>query len=56
MIEQFKVSLFENISISARIARSGNPVAQTGDIESDKVDVKNTTTEEIKLIISSEIK
>jgi len=55
MIEQFKLSLFENVSISARVAKSGNPVAQAGDIESKSVDVKNTTEEEVKLIISSEV-
>jgi len=56
MIEQFKLSSFEDVSISARVAKSGNPVAQTGDIESIAVEVKNTTKEEVKLLISSEVK
>ena len=56
MLAQFKLSLFENVSISARVAKAGNPIAQAGDIESSSVDVKNTTTEEVKVIISAEIK
>lgn len=56
MIEQFKLSLFEDVIISARVAKSGNPIPQTGDLESSSVAVKNTTTEKVTLSISSEIK
>jgi len=53
MIAQFKLSLFENVSISARVAKSGNPIAQAGDLESDKVDIKNDTKETVNITISS---
>ena len=53
MLAQFKLSLFENVSISARVAKTGNPIAQTGDLESNKVDVKNSSTETINITISS---
>ena len=55
MLEQFKLSLFENVSISARVARSGNPVAQNGDLQSNIIETKNNTDKLIELEISSEI-
>ena len=55
MLEQFKLSLFDDVSVSARVAKSGNPIAQKGDIESDAVKVKNNTKEQTSLVISSEI-
>jgi len=53
MIEQLKLSLFNNITISARVAKSGDPIAQTGDLESSAVDITNDTKETINIVISS---
>ena len=56
MIDQFKLSLFEDVTINARVSKSGNPIAQPGDFESDSVTTKNSNSEEITLVISSEVK
>lgn len=56
MIAQFKLSLFKDVSISARVSKSGNPIAQAGDIQSDAVNVKNDTKDAVNVIISSEVK
>lgn len=55
MVPQFKLSLFEDVLVSARVARSGNPVAQTGDIQSAVVETKNNAKGEIQLIISDTV-
>lgn len=52
MMAQFKLSLFENIVVSARVAKSGNPVAQTGDIQSPLVTTTNHEPSQIELEIS----
>ena len=52
MIEQFKLSLFEDVSVIARISKSGNPIAQSGDIQSNTVNTKNNTQDQINLILS----
>jgi len=52
MMPQFKLSLFEDIVVSARVAKSGNPVAQSGDIQSLVVDSKNNNPDTIELLIS----
>jgi len=38
--------------VSARIAKSGNPVAQPGDIQSALINTSNTNPELINLVIS----
>ena len=53
MIEQFKISSFEEIIITARISKSGDPIAQNGDIESLPIITKNTNRSEIELVISN---
>ena len=55
MMPQFRLSLFEQIVISARLAKSGNPVAQPGDIQSEIVTSSNTNSETIELIISNPV-
>ena len=52
MIEQFKLSLFEDVSVIARISKSGNPIAQSGDIQSNAVNTKNNADDKISLVIS----
>ena len=52
MMPQFKLSLFEQVQVSARLSKSGQPIAQAGDIESDVVQVNNKQTEPIRLLLS----
>jgi len=51
MIEQFKLSLFEDIRVIARISKSGDPIAKTGDIQSNTINTKNDSQDEINLVI-----
>lgn len=55
MIEQFKLSLFEDVVVVARISKSGDPIAQTGDIESVTTNTKNNNPQPIDLIISEQV-
>lgn len=52
MVAQFRISLFEDIVVSARISKTGQPIAQPGDIHSQTIEIKNTNTETINLIMS----
>ncbi|MBT8114100.1 MAG: hypothetical protein KJP04_01885, partial [Arenicella sp.] len=52
MIPQLKLSAFKDIVVSARIAKSGNPVAQAGDIQSALVSTTNDHAGIIELTIS----
>lgn len=51
MMPQLNLGLFENLTVSARVAKSGNPVAQPGDLQSTAVPTLNTNREIIHLII-----
>lgn len=53
MMPQLKMSLFDDLLVSARIAKSGNPVAQAGDIQSAQVKTANNSVEEITLVINT---
>lgn len=53
MLEQFKLSLFEQVLVSARVAKSGNPVAQAGDLESASVASSNQNSAVLELRISN---
>jgi len=52
MVPQFKMSLFQDITISARVSKSGQPIAQAGDYESSAVQAKSDQSEEINLSVS----
>ena len=52
MVAQFRLSLFADVLVSARVAKAGNPVAQPGDIQSAAVDSSNNSPETIELTIS----
>ena len=45
MMPQMKLSGFDQIVVGARISKTGNPIAQPGDLyaESDQLDYKNFT-------------
>jgi cytochrome c-type biogenesis protein CcmH len=52
MIPQFKLSMFDEVSISARVAKSGNPVAQPGDFQSIPTMAKSSDNAVIELEIN----
>ncbi|MBL4671321.1 MAG: c-type cytochrome biogenesis protein CcmI [Arenicella sp.] len=56
MVAPMTLSKFEDVVVSARISKSGQPVAQAGDLQSDIVPTKNTNTETINLNISNIVK
>jgi cytochrome c-type biogenesis protein CcmH len=51
MMPQMKLSLFEKVKVGARISRSGQPVAKSGDLESETrlVDVGNAVKLELRI-------
>jgi cytochrome c-type biogenesis protein CcmH len=52
MMAQLKLSLFKDVVISARVARSGNPVAQPGDLQSKPTASLNNNANQVELLIS----
>jgi len=52
MVPQFKLSLFEDVQVLARVSKSGHPTAQAGDLESLPIKIKNSETKRLELIIS----
>jgi len=52
MMPQMKLSNFPQVSIGARISKSGNATPQDGDLESDTQSVKSTTSKTIKIQIT----
>ena len=52
MIPSMKLSNFEKVQVSARISKSGQPGAQSGDVQSEVRIVNSTQKEKIKLTIS----
>jgi len=55
MLPQFKLSLFEDITITARISKSGEPIAKKGDIQSKAIATKNNIEQTIELLISEPV-
>ena len=53
MIPSMKISNFPNVKVSARISKSGQAGAQSGDIQSKSYVVNSNQTKTIKLIISN---
>ena len=53
MVAQFKLSMFEQVTVSARVARSGNPVAQAGDFQSATLQTSNSEPTTIELLIEN---
>lgn len=52
MVAQFKLSLFEDVLVSARVSKSGQPLAQAGDLQSVLIESKNSNPNTIELVIS----
>ncbi len=55
MVPQFKMSLFPDITVSARVSKSGQPVAQSGDFQSAVVAAKPGQQNQIELVIKTRI-
>jgi len=53
MVPQFKMSLFPDLTVSARLSKSGQPVAQSGDFESEKVSAQPGQQDVVRLRIST---
>lgn len=53
MMPQLKMSLFEELSVSARVSKSGQPIAQSGDYQSKTVEAKTGQRELITLTINT---
>lgn len=56
MVPQFKLSLFEDVQVIARVSKSGHPTAQAGDLESLPIKIKNSETKTLELIIGEVVK
>ena len=53
MIPSMKLSNFSRVQVSARVSKSGQPGAQSGDIQSEAYVVESNQTKIIKLVISN---
>lgn len=52
MVPQFKLSLFEDVQVVARVSKTGHPTAQAGDFESLAIKSKNSESKILELLIS----
>lgn len=52
MSAQFKISIFPEIVLTARVSKSGRPMATAGDYQSIAVNTSNTSQQNHKLVIS----
>lgn len=55
MIAQLSIAQFEDLLVSARISKSGQPIPQPGDLESASIETKNNARQPINLVISQVI-
>ena len=55
MVPQFKMSLFPDITVSARLSKSGQPVAQSGDYESNTIAAKPGQKDQVNLVIETRV-
>jgi len=56
MMSQLTISKFEDLIITARVSKSGQPVAQSGDIQSAQMETKNSSKERLEVVISEIVK
>lgn len=52
MMDQFKLSRFDKVLVSARVAKSGNPIAQAGDFQSELIETNTIDSALVELEIS----
>jgi len=55
MLPQFRLSLFEEVDVSARVSKSGQAIPRPGDLSSDKVGNTKQDTATIELLINQQI-
>lgn len=53
MMPQLTLAQFEEVVLSARVAKSGNPIAQAGDIQSQTIEIRNDIDTPISLTIEN---
>jgi len=53
MVAPMTLSKFEDVVVSARVSKSGQPVSQSGDLQSEVIPTKNSASETIELTISN---
>jgi len=56
MMPQLKLSGFPEVRISARISKSGNAIAQNGDLQGEVAPVKSNTHDTVNILIDTQIK
>ena len=56
MMSNRKISTFEEVTVMARVSRSGDPVAQSGDIESIAIITRTDNKSPLKLVINQVVK
>ena len=56
MVPQFKMSLFPDLTVSARLSKSGPPVAQSGDFESQTISAQPGQQDTVRLRINKVVK
>ena len=49
---QLSLSKFEQVVITARVSKSGQPTAQSGDLQSSAIESNNKPAQEIEAVIS----
>ena len=52
MLPQLSIAQFPNLELVARVSRSGQPTAQSGDLESAKLNIQNTEKNTLELVIN----
>ncbi len=55
MMPQLTIGAFEQLEVIARVSKSGNPIAQSGDYESQVLTTSNTNSEILSLTISKQV-
>ena len=55
MLPQLSIATFPQLELVARVSKTGQPITQPGDIQSDAVATSNTASDEITLTINSEV-
>lgn len=55
MMPQLSLDKFDQVAVTARLSRSGNPITQAGDVQSAVINTLNSNSETINLVISEPI-
>jgi cytochrome c-type biogenesis protein CcmH len=55
MVPEMRLSKFAKVRVQARIAKSGKPTAESGDLESKAVEAATTGSNRVKLVIDHQV-